>query len=197
MLPGLGLPRQQVVGLVLASGNTLERTREGTDVMTRFDVGDRVLHPRYGPGTLVSIEELSDNGEADEYYVIQLTRRKGRLLTPVEKAKTVGLHAPGSKEDVDKLWKVLARQPKEMSSDYRKRRRQARHTFREGSLIDVGRVVRDLAWRKSEGQATIGDRRLLKRAKNLLAEELAALDAMDKNEATKRVESVLEEQLAA
>lgn len=165
--------------------------------MIKFHVGDRLLHPRYGPGTLVSVEELSDNGEVEEYYVIQLTRRKGRLLTPVEKAESVGLHKPGSKEDVRKLWKVLARQPKEMSSDYRKRRREARRTFREGSLIDVGRVVRDLAWRKSEGVATMGDRRLLKRAKNLLAEELAALDSMDKNEATERVESVLEEQLAA
>lgn len=191
------MAREQVVELVQGSGDILERIKEGMDVMTRFDVGDRLLHPRYGPGTLVSIEELSDNGEVEEYYVIQLTRRKGRLLTPVEKAEKVGLHKPGSKEDVRKLWKVLARQPKEMPSDYRKRRREARRTFREGSLIDVGRVVRDLAWRKSEGEATMGDRRLLKRAKNLLAEELAALDAMDKNEATERVESVLEEQLAA
>lgn len=165
--------------------------------MTRFDVGDRLLPPRYGPGTLVSIEELPDNGEVREYYVIQLTRREGRLLTPVEKADNVGLHRPRSKEDRREVWNVLAKAPREMPSDYRKRLREARTIFKEGSLIDMGGLVRDLAWRKREGEASMGDRRLLKRAKDLLAEELAASDAMDKSEATERVESVLGEQFAA
>jgi CarD family transcriptional regulator len=165
--------------------------------MADFEVGDRLLHPRYGPGTLMSVKKMRDDGEVKEYYVIELTRRKGRLLTPVEQADEVGLHSPGSKEDREDLWEVLAREPKEMTSDFRKRRKEIRSIFRSGSLTDMGRVVRDLAWRQAEGEATTGDRRLLDRAKDLLAEELVAMGSLGKAEAMERVESVLEETFQA
>ena len=170
-----------------------ERSKQVAD----FEVGDRVLHPRYGPGTLTSVKKMKDDGEVKQYYVIQLTRRKGRLLTPVEKADKVGLHSPRSREDRDDLWEVIAREPKEMPSDFRKRRKEIRTTFRSGSLTDMGRVVRDLAWRQAEGEATTGDRRLLKRAKDLVAEELAAMGTMKKSEAEERVEEVLETRFEA
>jgi len=157
-----------------------------------FEIGASVLHPRYGPGTLTSVKKVREDGEVKEYYVIQLTRTKGRLLTPVQTADKVGLHSPRRKRDRADLWRVLARDPNEMPSDFRKRRKEIKTTFRSGSLTDMGRVVRDLAWRQVEGEATTGDRRLLKRAKDLLAEELAAMGSMKKTEAAERVESALE-----
>jgi CarD family transcriptional regulator len=165
--------------------------------MARFKVGDKLLHPLYGAGTLVAIEEQRENGKTTEYYEIELARGEARLLTPVDKVQEVGLRKPISKKDRRRLLKVLGGAPGSLPEDYPKRRENIRDRLREGSFVEIGRAVRDLAWRKSEGQATVGDRRLLARAKDLLAEELAASDGVEKDEATQRIETALERKVSA
>ena len=165
--------------------------------MARFKIGDKLLHPLYGAGTVVAIEEQRDNGTVREYYAVELVRRTGRLLTPVDRAEQVGLRKPISKKDRAKLLRILSGTPTRLPEDYPKRRKKIRDMLRAGSFVQIGQVVRDLAWRKSEGDATMADRRLLKRAKEVLAEELAASDGVAKEEAVQRIESVIERKVSA
>jgi len=165
--------------------------------MARFKIGDKLLHPLYGAGTVVAIEEQRDNGTVRDYYVIELVRPTGRLLTPVDRAEQMGLRKPISKKARAKLLRILSGTPTRLPEDYAKRRKKINETLREGSFVEIGQVVRDLAWRKSEGNATMGDRRLLKRAKEVLAEELAASDGVAKDEAMERIESVIERKVWA
>ncbi len=164
--------------------------------MARFKIGDKLLHPRYGVGTLVSIERERDNGTVTQYYVIEMDPGQARLMTPVDKAEALGLRRPISKNDRNRLLKVLGGTPRRLPRDYLRRRKSVRDTLREGSFVDIGRVVRDLAWRKNEGQATVGDRRLLQRAKDLLGRELAASDGIEMEEAILRIESALERKIS-
>lgn len=164
--------------------------------MTEFEIGDKVVHPRYGVGTLVAIEAQRKDGTSEDYYVIRLVRGDGRLMTPVEKAEDLGLHKVVSKGKRHTLAKLFAGRPKRFSDDYRERRRNVTSRLREGSFVGVGRLVRDLAWRQERGLGTTGDRRLLRRAKELLADELAACDGIKVDEAMARIESALEERLA-
>ncbi len=165
--------------------------------MVELRIGDKLMHPVYGPGTLISIEKQRTNGEVVEYYVIELARDRGRLATPVEKAEELGLHRPISKTQRDKVWKALSGRPRSLPQEYLKRRKKIFSAFREGNVVDAGRAVRDLAWREIQGHATMGDRRLLKRGKELLARELAAADGMGKDETLELIESTFEETLPA
>jgi CarD family transcriptional regulator len=165
--------------------------------MAEFKIGDQLLHPVYGLGTLISIEKRGDDGKARDYYVIELASGQGSLATPVEKAEELGLRKPISKEDRDKLWKVFAGRPRNLPEDYRRRRSDIGERLRGGSFEEIGWVIRDLVSRQHQGVATTGDRRLLKRAKELLAVELAASEGIEKEEAMERVESVLGRRFSA
>jgi CarD family transcriptional regulator len=160
--------------------------------MMEFKIGDKLMHPTYGVGTLVSIEKQGNDGMATRYYVIELDRDQGRLATPVDKAEELGLRKPVSKEGRRKLSRLFVGRPRKLNGDPRKRRENISERLKEGNFVEVGWVVRDLAWRKSEGHANTGDRRLLKRAKNLLAEELAASDGIKVEEAMERIRSAIE-----
>ena len=162
-----------------------------------FKIGDKLMHPIYGVGTLVSIEKQGDDGQAMNYYVIELSHGKGRLATPVEKAEELGLRKPVSKEERRKLSKLFSGRPRKLDEDPRKRRKDIADRLREGNFVEIGWVVRDLAWRRSQGQANTGDRRLLSRAQDLLAEELAASDGVRVEEATERISSALERRFSA
>jgi CarD family transcriptional regulator len=164
--------------------------------MGKLRIGDTVVHPLYGAGTLVSVQEERDEGVDTDYYVIELDRAKARLLTPVDKAEEVGLRKPISKKQRAKLLKGLGGTPRRLPREYPQRRKKITNAFTEGSFVGIGRVVRDLAWRASEGQASVGDRRLLRRAKDLLAVELAASDRLEEEEAMERIEAVLEQRVS-
>jgi CarD family transcriptional regulator len=164
--------------------------------MAELQVGDKVLHPVYGAGMLVSIEKRGRDGTASSYYVIELLQGKGRLLTPVDKSEELGLRKPVAKADRRGLSKVFSGRPRKLSDDYRKRRSVIDQRLREGSFVEVGRVVRDLGWAESQGRATTGDRRMLQRAKELLAKELAASEGIAEDEALDRVDDALERRLA-
>lgn len=164
--------------------------------MARFRVGERLIHPVHGAGTVVAYEKREEEGDTKEYYVIELDTPNGRLLTPVEQADQLGLRKVVGKGDRLPLWKVFAGRPRKLSSYYRKRRAEITKRLRRGSFVEVGRVIRDLAWLDSRGRLNTSDRRLLKRAKSLLAEELAAVEGMEIDEALSRVESALERRVS-
>lgn len=160
-------------------------------------IGDKVLHPTYGAGTLVSIERRGKDGTASDYYVIELLQGKGRLLTPIDRSEELGLRKPVAKGERRELAKVFSGRPRKLSDDYRKRRTVIDQRLREGSYVEIGRVVRDLSCVENQGRATTGDRRMLQRAKGLLAKELAASDGVSEEEALERIDSALERRLSA
>jgi len=164
--------------------------------MGEFKIGDTILHPVYGAGELVSIEKHGTDGNTAEYYVIELLKGTGRLLSPVEKSDELGIRKPVAKTDRRELSKVFSGRPRKLSEDFRKRRTVIDQRLRDGSFVEVGRVVRDLCWVESQGRFTTGDRRLLKRAKGLLAKELAASDGISEEEAMETIEAALEGRLA-
>jgi len=164
--------------------------------MAKFRVGERLIHPVHGAGTVVAYEKREEEGNTKEYYVIELDTPNGRLLTPVKQADKLGLRKVAKKRERPPLWKVFAGRPRKLSPRYRKRRADIAKRLRRGSFTEVGRVIRDLAWLDSRGGLNMNDRRLLKRAKGLLAEELAAAEGVEIDEALSRVESALERRVS-
>ncbi len=164
--------------------------------MTKFRVGERLIHPVHGAGTVVAYEKRKEEGETKEYYVIELDTPNGRLLTPVEQADQLGLRKVVDKGDRPPLWKVFAGRPRKLPPRYRERRAEIAKRLREGNFAEVGRVIRDLAWLDSQGGLNTNDRRFLRRAKGLLAEELAAAEGIEIDEAVSRVESALERRVS-
>lgn len=163
------------------------------EAMGELRIGDRVLHPLYGVGTLVSIVERCRDGEAEDFYVVEMVSHKGRLETPVDRAEELGLRRVVSKRQRGKLSRVLGGRPKKLAPEYKRRRVNIAQRLRDGDFKEIGQVVRDLSWREATGQATTGDRRLLKRAKGLFARELAASDRVEEDAAMERIESVIEQ----
>jgi CarD family transcriptional regulator len=164
--------------------------------MAKFRVGDRLIHPVHGAGTLVAHEKRKEEGDTKRYYVIELRTGNGRLLTPVEQAEELGLRKVVRKKDRPPLWKVLAGRPRKLPAKYRKRKENVVKRLQTGDFTEVGRVIRDLAWLDSGGKLNTSDRQLLKRARMLLAEELAAVEGIEIDEAISRVEAALEQRVS-
>ncbi|MGB5932574.1 MAG: CarD family transcriptional regulator [Anaerolineae bacterium] len=164
--------------------------------MTEFKIGDKLFHPVHGTGTLADLDKETKNGEVTDYLVISLTESNGILMTPVERAEEIGLRRVVKKGNRPALWKLFAGRPRKMSKNYRKRSAQVQERLVEGGFKEIAHLIRDLAWREVQSGFNSYDRRIFKRAKGLLAQELAVSEGIETDEAKERMESALERRLS-
>ncbi len=155
-----------------------------------FAIGDKVVHPRYGAGTIVDIEEKRMGGEAARYYIIELIGRPSRLMVPVDNADNIGLRPPI--RQIQRVFQVLTEEPVPLPSDHRARREQLTELLRTGDPLLIGEVLRNLAWRDHRSRLTEADSKLYQQAQNFLAGELAASQGIDLEEARGQLLSALD-----
>jgi CarD family transcriptional regulator len=154
-------------------------------------VGDKVVHPGYGPGTITSIEHRQVVGEAKKYYVIDMLNEGGTLMTPVERAAEIGLRPALGDRAMKRLLKSLSTPPGTLSTDFRERQTDVEERLKEGDIFATAEVVRDMAWHGQVHGLTKRDTQLRQRAEQLLAGELALVREIDVKEALEEVQAIL------
>lgn len=148
-----------------------------------YSVGDKVVHPGYGPGIIKGIERRQVIGEAKDYYIIEILTSDATLMTPVAQADNVGLRAAIDDESVERLFQLLAEPPTTLSGDFRERQDEVDGRLKDGDLFVTATVLRDMTWYGQTSGLTKRDTQLFQRAEELIAGELALVNDMDMPEA--------------
>lgn len=156
-----------------------------------YAVGDKVVHPGYGPGVVTAVEKRQLIGEAQQYYVIDMLSGGGTLRTPVSQAEKIGLRLAISQASVDKLLAVLTQPPRTLPKDFRERQSEAEDRLKGGDLFAIVQVVRDLAWYDRVHGMTRRDTRLMQQAEDLLAAELALVKDIGMKEALDQIHTAV------
>jgi CarD family transcriptional regulator len=135
-----------------------------------FQLGDKVVHPVHGAGTIVEIKERRSLGNARRYYSISLlSQPKTVLMVPVKTAQEIGLRMPLRQSDLSQVWCVLKDDPEVLPTDHEQRYELLRDRMRDGDALHIAAALRDMAWREET------ERRLTKQGKQLYEESLMLL----------------------
>jgi CarD family transcriptional regulator len=139
---------------------------------SRFDIGDRVVHPRYGAGEVVAHGRRRVLGSARDYLEIEMAHGSLRILVPCDATAAVGLRAIAGPRALRRIVEVLENEPAPIkeSSSARQRRNLAR--LKGGDVLELSAVIRDLVLRAADGKLSPTERRLLERSRAVLASEL-------------------------
>ena len=157
-----------------------------------FKAGDYIVHPTYGVGSIVRLEEkrLADD-QPRQYYVVAVD--KSTLWVPVDEKNSAGLRAVTPKRELNRYRAVLKSQPDVLERDYAKRRLALNERVKHGSFQSLCEVVRDLSaqgWKRPLSEA---DMSLLQRLSHSLYREWAAAAEISLPEATAEVQALLQE----
>jgi CarD family transcriptional regulator len=156
-----------------------------------FAVGDKVVHPGYGPGVIKEIERRQVIGEEKQYYVIDIRQGGGTLMTPVQGAKAVGLRSAISKASVARLLRSLSQPPHNLSNDFRERQAAVEGRLNEANVFTSAEVIRDLAWHGEAHGLTKRDTQLKERAEEMVAGEVALVQDVEYRTVLDRVHAIL------
>jgi CarD family transcriptional regulator len=141
----------------------------------RFSVGEKLVHPRYGPGRVSGVEHRELVKGFENYYVIELLMNGATLYLPMRKVEELGVRPVMSWAKFARVLATLHSAPRRLSKDFRERQEQARAKLATARPIKLAEVVRDLTNRRRQGYLTKVDKDLLSRGRELLAAEIAAV----------------------
>jgi CarD family transcriptional regulator len=156
----------------------------------QFKIGDMVVHPAYGIGSITEIEKkrFAEQG-VQRYYKIKLPRRT--LWLPVETLEASGLRLITAKSELDQYRSLLQSPPIALETNHHRRHLELANRLKEGSFQVMCEVVRDLTvagWQKPLGRS---DAATLQKTRERLLQEWSASAGVSTTEASKEIDTLL------
>ena len=136
-----------------------------------FKVGDKIVYPLHGAGTIDAIEQKDILGEKQDYYIIKMPGEV-KVMVPIAKAEQVGVRNIIDKEEAGKVLQVLEAEETEMSNNWNKRYQENMLKMKSGSVYEIADVVRNLSYKQKEKGLSTGEKKMLNNAKQILVSEL-------------------------
>ena len=153
-----------------------------------FNVGDKIVYPMHGAGTIDAIEEKNILGEKQNYYIIKMPGEV-KVMVPTDKAEEVGVRNIIDKEEAAKVMSVLGENETVMSQNWNKRYRDNMDKMKSGDIYEVADVVRNLSFKQKEKGLSTGEKKMLNNAKQILVSELVLAEHASQEEVEKLVEN--------
>ena len=156
-----------------------------------YKVGDKVVYPHHGAGTVVKKESREVLGEKREYLTIQILHNDMTVNVPADNAEKVGLRKVINEETVKEVVKALTGNGTTMPKNWNRRFKHNRDKMKTGDIFELAEVVRNLSLRDHEKGLSTGEKQMFVKAKKILASELMYAKAMDEDEAAVWLDEVL------
>ncbi|WP_018249383.1 CarD family transcriptional regulator [Orenia marismortui] len=159
-----------------------------------FEIGDRIVYPNHGAGTIVDIEEKEILGEKKQYYIMQLPIGEMKVMIPKDNVDDIGLRSVISEEIVPKVYQVLKGEQSEMSQNWNRRFRANTEKIKTGDIFEVAEVVRNLTIRDIIKGLSTGEKKMLSNSRQILISELVLAEDKTEKDIEEKINTIFDEQ---
>ena len=157
----------------------------------KFNKGDHVVYPSYGPGKILAIKKEIISGKRIQVLIISINDRVV-LRIPVEKIKDLGLRKLSTANRLKDAIAVLKAKTRKKKKTMWSRRAQEYETkILSGNLVSIAEVLKELYKKDSFDESSFSEKQIYASALDRLARELAAMKKLDKETAAKELENIL------
>lgn len=157
----------------------------------QLTIGQKIVHRRYGAGTVVGVREGNEGEDHERYYIVDIPSKDLKLHLPADWAEDAPLREVASTGKIKRALQMLTEAPIDLPSDYRKRRALVSELMTDGTVRSLARIIRDLCARQREKSMSTLEASMLTDAKRQLAGEVALSEGIDLTQAIQRIESAL------
>ena len=158
-----------------------------------YSIGDKIVHPMHGAGTIESITTQTVNGNILEYYILKLPANNMTIMVPVSTCDKIGIRGVISRERADALFSLFSTIDIDVDTNWNKRYRDNIARIKSGDLDELVRVIKSLTYRDFKNGLSTGERKILHSAKQILLSELVLALEKDYNEVDTYLDSVMTE----
>ncbi len=156
-----------------------------------FKVGDMAVYPGHGVGVISDVETVDIEGSEATMYVLKILDNGMTIRIPVQNASALGVRNVISVGQVAKVYEVL--KDRDVPADnqtWNRRYREYLNKIQTGDLIEVAKVLRDLALLRKDKNLSFGERKMYDQASNLLIQEIAVAEDKDEKKVRTKIETI-------
>ncbi|MXY18318.1 MAG: CarD family transcriptional regulator [Acidobacteria bacterium] len=164
--------------------------------MLEFEVGDKVIYPNHGVGTVTRIETKTILGTTCGFYSLRMTASDTTVLVPIDNVEGVGLRGAIASSEVKKLFTLLGNGEIENHQNWKGRFKDNSDKMRTGSIYDVIDVLKNLNFLSQTKNLSFREKRMLDRARFLVVSEVAEVTSEASEAVEEKVHKALERCLA-
>lgn len=155
-----------------------------------YKIGDKVVYPNHGAGTIVGIETKTILDEKKEYYIMKLPIGEMKVMIPVDKIDKIGIRDVISEKKANEVFELLNGEKSKMSQNWNRRYRANQEKLKTGDIFEVAEVVRNLSIRDREKGLSTGEKKMLSNARKILISELVLAKDMNEEEISEKMDDL-------
>jgi len=156
-----------------------------------FAPNDFVVYPTHGVGRITGIQDEEISGAKLRLFVIEFAQEKMTLRVPLTKAKTVGMRALSSPRKMKSAMETLKGRARIKRTMWSRRAQEYEAKINSGDPVSIAEVVRDLHRNAGQPDQSYSERQIYEAAKDRLTRELAAVEQIEPDQATEKLDKLL------
>lgn len=156
-----------------------------------YKIGDKIVYPMHGAGTIEKIESKEILGEVKDYYILNISCGDMGLMLPVDNCDRIGVRSIVSEDQMDEAIKILGQESTKMADNWNKRQRENMDKLKTGNINITAEIVRNLTRMDRERKLSAGEKKMLTNARKILLSEVMLVKDISVPEALDLIEKAI------
>jgi CarD family transcriptional regulator len=137
-----------------------------------FEIGDKVVYPNQGVGTIENISCRSFGAQFEKFYLLRLVYSSMTVMVPFSNVDTIGLRKVTRNAEITRVLAFLSTGTCSFHSDWKSRFKENSERMLSGSLLSVAEVLKGLLVLQMDKPLSFREKKMLDRARHMLVTEL-------------------------
>jgi len=137
-----------------------------------FEIGDKVVYPNQGVGTIENISSRSFGAQFEKFYLLRLVYSSMTVMVPFSNVGTIGLRKVTRNAEITRVLAFLSSGSCHFHADWKSRFKENSEKMLTGSLLNVAEVLKGLLLLQIEKPLSFREKKMLDRARHMLVTEL-------------------------
>ncbi len=156
-----------------------------------FQVGEKVVYPNHGVGTIENISLRSFGAQHERFYLLRLSPNSMTVMVPFSHAGDVGLRKVTKCSEINRVLIYLAAGRADCAQDWKDRFKENSDRMKGGTLLEIAEVFKALLIIQLGKPLSFREKKMLERARSMLVLETSIAKSVSEPEAITLIARVL------
>jgi CarD family transcriptional regulator len=141
--------------------------------MMTFRIGDKVVYPNQGVGTIENISTRSFGSAFEKFYLLRFGCNSMTVLVPFSNAANIGLRRVTRDREISRILSYLSNGWCVVNADWKIRYKENSEKMQSGDLLMAAEVLKSLLQVHIDKPLSFREKKMMDRARHMLVSEIS------------------------
>jgi CarD family transcriptional regulator len=143
-----------------------------------FQIGDKVVYPNQGVGTIENISTRSFGSAFEKFYLLRFGCNSMTVLVPFSNVADIGLRRVTKDREISRILSYLSNGSCNVNPDWKVRFKENTDKMQSGDLLKAAEVFKGLLQLYVDKPLSFREKKMLDRARHMLVSEISIARAV-------------------